>query len=149
VGRGLGKLQREVLRIVDEAPMHQRIGGPPCVSVANLTAAIFGEGASDTHRRSVARAAATLRDRGLVEVFRSAERFRRDLVDKGTRLSDWIDPDDPEPVTGWEKLLRQAGLVERRHVAVQVVPVVETFVCRVRAETSLPAEVVEADRSYR
>jgi hypothetical protein len=66
VSRGLGKLQREVLVIVDADHRHRR-------TIRSLTRRIHGERFTDAQRRSVARAVATLADRGLVETYRSGE----------------------------------------------------------------------------
>jgi hypothetical protein len=73
MGRGLGQLQREILRLVDESfgPDGERAW-----AIADLAARIFGDGYADTQRRSVARAVQGLATRGHVELFRSA-RWRR------------------------------------------------------------------------
>lgn len=103
----MGATQRAVLGLVDGEP----------VSVAALTASIHGDGFTDSQRRLVARAVASLAARGLVDAHLGARRFRTVAGPARVQRGDpvllaalGLEPDDP-------------GTVRR-------VPVVEMFVTR-------------------
>jgi hypothetical protein len=130
-----------VLRIVDgQGPGEDH-------TVSTVTARLFGEEHTDTQRRSVARAVATLQARGLVETWRGARRFR--TVDAGMRtvLVNFWEGEDREPTTTRGRYLRALGLREGTYPVTRTVPVPETFVYRRRG--GLPPEVIAADESRR
>jgi hypothetical protein len=148
MSRGLGKVQREVLRLVEEAPAGRRGWAPPhSRTIAELAAAVYGPTFTDTQRRAIARAVATLEARGLVLSGLYARQFREVSGETRTHVVDFIEGYHPEPTTSKGKVYRRAGLYELTVSKTHKVPVPETFVWRPRQGSALPTEVVEADRA--
>lgn len=141
MSRGLGKLQREVLRIVDEGGRR-----PDAETVTSLTRQIHGEQFTDTQRRSVARAVSTLAERGLVETYRSAERFRPAHGPARVVHADYVAGFSPEPTTARGRMLKAAGLegTSKRRTEYRV-PILETFVALPARSEAFPA-AIEQDR---
>jgi hypothetical protein len=115
MGRGMGKLQREILDLVDGGPGPD--GETPWF-VADLTERIFGVGYADTQRRSVDRAVRSLAERDLVELYLTARWPRSDgmplpelAVLSVERMVDAVmmhgaslpapAPNEPERLEGW------------------------------------------------
>lgn len=130
MSRGLSKLQREVLRIVDADHRHND------ETVTSLTRKIHGEQFTAAERQSVARAVATLAHRGLVETYRSAKRLGAAKGAPERVLNEYIEGESQEPTAARGKLLKAAGMVEYEYQPEHRVPIGETFVVRPKPTTT-------------
>jgi hypothetical protein len=89
VSRGLGKLQRQILAVMEAQPSRlddrRWPGGPAGLSVAQIAVAVFGN-ASQSQRRSVRRALPRLVANGLVEHDLGSGHHERDRAGGNERL---------------------------------------------------------------